>query len=185
MIFLPVLLLGCLSVTADDPATACNEANEACNASNCGVGSATMLPGSNCMECHSERQRVDQFARRARVTDTGDLAAAEHSDYGRRRHEVPQVMLIFSVAGTLFAQEDGEGVVSGAIVRFTDSAGTSEELVTNSSGNFYTQTELVFPIVADVTQDGTTTTMTTPQMSGECNSCHACTGEAGGKLTPG
>jgi len=38
--------------TADDPSTACNEANEDCDADVCGGDSGTMLPGSDCTVCH-------------------------------------------------------------------------------------------------------------------------------------
>jgi len=39
--------------TADDPATACNEENEACGIGECGGEGAEMLPGSDCVVCHT------------------------------------------------------------------------------------------------------------------------------------
>ncbi len=39
--------------TPDDPATACNEANEDCAPGICGGEGGRMLPGSDCLSCHS------------------------------------------------------------------------------------------------------------------------------------
>lgn len=185
---LPLLLLvACLSATDDDPATACNEANEACESSNCGVGDATMLPGASCVGCHSEGSPNDQSGRRTAGADT---ASVPTEDTGFRDGQYPRDaahtnILFFSVAGTVFADADGTGLVAGAVVRVTDATGTTEEMVTNSSGNFFTQADLVFPLAAEIEHGGRKKAMSEPLRSGDCNSCHACAGAAGGKLTPG
>lgn len=43
----------------DDPDTACNEANEACEPGVCGGEGPTMLPGSNCLACHNAETGAD------------------------------------------------------------------------------------------------------------------------------
>jgi len=37
----------------DDPATACNEANEGCGPNDCNGEGSQMLPGSDCLACHT------------------------------------------------------------------------------------------------------------------------------------
>ncbi len=51
---------GIIGGLADDTATACNEANEDCDDSNCGGGARTMLAGSDCLGCHGQEQIVSE-----------------------------------------------------------------------------------------------------------------------------
>lgn len=166
-----VLLLACDDEsdlgTADDPATACNESNEACEPEVCGGEGGQMLPGSDCLACHSEGNLVD---------DKG-VARAKESEDGEE--DGP----FFSAAGTVFADLDGTEPLEGALVRITDANGTLVELTTNAVGNFYTDDALTPPLSAEIEVDGEIAQMTETPDVGACNTCHACDGSVGGKLT--
>lgn len=131
----------------NDTSTLCDEANEGCSPGTCGGEGANMLPGSNCLACH-----------------TG-------GEGGR-----------FTAGGTAFADIDGTSPLKGAIVRITDVNGTVKELSTNSAGNFYTGTTLAFPINAEIEYNGTVIPMSAEVTTGACDTCHTCTGTAGGKI---
>jgi hypothetical protein len=89
----------------------------------------------------------------------------------------------FTAAGTAFKDLGGSDGLSGATVRITDANDTVVELNTNGVGNFYTTKSLTFPLNAEIEVNGTVLAMVTPVDVGACNSCHACSGAAGGKLT--
>ena len=112
-----------------------------------------MLPGANCLACHDGTNNEEDEAPR------------------------------FDAAGTAFLDLGGSEPVVGALVRITDANDVVVEMETNSAGNFYTTRTLVFPIDAEIEVDGTVRTMAASVGVGGCNACHACDGEAGGKLT--
>ena len=156
--FTLLLMLGCATGdTGNDSSTTCDETNEACAPGTCGGEGGEMLPGSDCLACHD-----------------GSGGGGGEAD-----EDAPK----FTAAGTAFADMDGTGPLSGATVRITDAGGTVVTLTTNSVGNFYTNEALTFPIDAEVEANGSTSTMASSVDVGGCNSCHACAGEAGGKLT--
>ncbi len=137
----------------DDSATACNEANEDCGPGTCGGEGSQMLPGSDCVACHS----------------AGNFEEDED--------------IFFGIAGTIFEDLDGSAPASGVTVRVTDADGVVYELSSNGAGNFYsTETSLAYPIRAEVERDGAVRQMGTQPSTASCNSCHACSGQAGGKL---
>lgn len=142
--------------TGETAASTCDTTHEECapGVSGCGGEGANMLPGSDCMSCH---------------TGEGENLVAE---------DAPR----WTAAGTLFSDADGSSGVADATVRITDSTGTVVELTTSSKGNFYTARALTMPISAEVeTADGIVSMGRMPDTAA-CNSCHRCEGEAGGKM---
>ncbi|MFZ5482174.1 MAG: hypothetical protein ACOZNI_35765 [Myxococcota bacterium] len=166
MTLLIALLAGCPPTgewpdSGKDDTGTCNTDNEDCAPSVCGGEGATMLPGADCLACHTAGNLVD------------DKGVAKGSDDGDK---------LWSAGGTVFADLEGTEGVAGAIVRITDADGQIVTLTSNRVGNFYTALPLTFPIAAEVERDGEIYAMQTPQDSGACNSCHRCDGAAGGKL---
>jgi hypothetical protein len=129
--------------------------------------SPLMHPGKACLSCHA--------------TQIGE-----------------DVVNLFAIAGTVYAGAhepddcngvDGDGGVISVEITTADAKVLT--LAVNSAGNFmYDQVEfgpLMFPIKAKVTQAGKERVMATPQMSGDCNSCHTeqgMNGAPGRILTP-
>ena len=112
-----------------------------------------MLPGSDCLACHSDGAG------------------------GRERAPV------WSAGGTLYNDIYGSRPVSGATVRVTDASGRVVTMRSSSSGNFSTATRLLAPMRAEVElADGTVFAMGREIDEANCNSCHSCDGEAGGKI---
>ena len=142
-------------VVDTSPEPECNGRNEGCGPNNreCQGEGVDMLPGSNCLACHS------------------DAAGS-----GGR---VPS----WTAGGTVFTDIYGTMPAVGATVRITDANGRLTSLRTSRTGNFYTAIPLVMPIRAEVeTADGQVRTMASPVTSAACNTCHSCDGSAGGKL---
>jgi hypothetical protein len=117
-----------------------------------GGGSQTMDPGQACINCHQS---------------TGG--------------EAP----LFAIAGTVYptAHEpdncNGANGTNGAKVVIVDKNGQSLTLTPNSVGNFSyqgAQGAIATPFTAKVTYMGRERIMTTPQTSGDCNSCHTVSG---------
>jgi len=113
--------------------------------------SPNMNPGQACISCHS-------------------------------RGEGPS----FSVAGTLFASghepdncKGVNGTVDQAEVEITDANGQVFSIGVNSSGNFFSERSVVYPITARVLYQGRSRAMLTAQPSGDCNSCHSQNGADG------
>jgi|WetSurMetagenome_2_1015567.scaffolds.fasta_scaffold168568_2 hypothetical protein len=81
----------------------------------------------------------------------------------------------FTVAGTAF-KSDGATVYPGAVIRLTNSGGTTVATLTaDGSGNFYTSTSVAFGSGLTVTATGTSgavKTMGSTITKGGCNSCH-------------
>lgn len=147
--------------TGDDTATTCDETNEACGPGTCDGEGANMLPGADCLACHTPGNFPDDKAARAKEEDEARF---------------------WTAAGTVFADPDGTEPLVGATVRVTDADGNVVEMTSNAAGNFYTADPLAFPIVAEVEKDGDIVEMQGEQETGACNGCHACTGAVGTKL---
>ncbi len=92
----------------------------------------------------------------------------------------------FSIAGTVYATghepNDCDGTASAPSVVITDANNAVYTLAVNSAGNFSTQTVMAFPIKAEVHYNGKVRAMATPQMTGDCNSCHT---QFGANMAPG
>jgi mono/diheme cytochrome c family protein len=140
--------------TADDPATACNEANEACDASNCDGEGEEMLPGSDCQACHTE----------------GNLGEDDEEENW------------FTVSGTVFEDEDGTAGSDGVTIRLTDADGAVHELTSNRVGNFYSSLPISFPVQAEVERNGEIVAMSDEAGTGACSSCHQCDASTGAKI---
>jgi hypothetical protein len=118
-------------------------------------GSPSMRPGGACISCHAM---------------SGGEAPA------------------FLVAGTVYptAREPNDcnginGSTSGTTVVIVDANSRSTTLQVNAVGNFYLQatTAVALPFRAKVVRAGVERVMSTPQMSGDCNSCHTQDGANG------
>lgn len=92
-----------------------------------------------------------------------------------RDFEAPSLTVAGTVYPTVHEPDDCNGT-GGAQVVITEANGTAHTLTPNSVGNFYIRTALQFPIRAKVVANGLTREMVTPQMSGDCNSCHSQNG---------
>lgn len=141
--------------TPDQNATSCNEANEACSPGTCWGEGAQMLPGSNCLSCHSR---------------------------GSGAGEADQPGSWFTAGGTVFEDADGTMPAAGVTIRITDAAGTVVEMQSNAAGNFFTTTPLVTPLSAEVERGGKVQRMPLDVETGACASCHACNGAAKAKI---
>jgi hypothetical protein len=107
-------------------------------------GSSQMNPGLACISCHLSQAPRERFA----------------------------------FAGTVFTDLHTKdlckaGSMTGGKVELIGADGQVVSLGTNSSGNFYTFSTLQMPYTARVTLNGKVRSMTTPQVSGDCNSCHS------------
>ncbi len=126
------------------------------NQSGSSGGSSFMLPGEACISCH---------------TSTGG--------------EAPMEMFMGTVYPTAHEPNNCVGASSvtyvGVQVTMTDSQGHTFSLTPNLVGNFLGSPGGAFtmPYTATVTYQGRSRSMTTPQTSGDCNSCHTETGTNG------
>jgi len=132
----------------------CNTQNENCgpDVSTCRGEGGTMLPGADCISCHSQ----------------GNFPGRED--------------VYFSIAGTIFTNKAGTAPLNNATIRVTDSTGNTVTLHSNSVGNFYSEQRVSPPLTAEVEVDGNVRSMGSSVDTGACNSCHQCEGSAGGKL---
>jgi hypothetical protein len=159
---LPLLaLLACdkdsTEETADTVELVCLDDNEGCpDVGDCDGDGRNMLPGSDCLSCHSEGLMP--------------------------KHDEPDKW--FGIGGTIFTDASGEQGLEGAIIRITDANGDVTELNSESSGNFHSATVPVPPLRAEVEVNGVVRKMGTQVETGACSSCHQCEGEGGGKLVP-
>lgn len=85
----------------------------------------------------------------------------------------------WTVAGTVFTDASGSAGAPGVTVRVIDDEGTIIEMVTSSSGNFFTAAPVVEPYLMELEKDGVIVGMPTSPPSGGCNACHA-SGPIGG-----
>jgi hypothetical protein len=118
-------------------------------------GSSSMRPGGACISCHAM---------------SGGEAPA------------------FVVAGTVYptAREPDDcnginGTTSATTVVIVDANNRSTSVPVNAVGNFYMQTStpVALPFRAKVVRGGAERAMLTPQMTGDCNSCHTQDGANG------
>lgn len=106
------------------------------------IGSSEMNPGKACIDCHDKMNGP-----------------------------------FLSIGGTLYPTGHEpdlcNGGVSGALVVITDAHGKTYNIAPRTtSGNFYSTAQIAMPFTAKVTYQGRTRSMNTPQMSGDCNTCH-------------
>jgi len=92
----------------------------------------------------------------------------------------------YTIAGTVFPKYNelddcngSNGASGGLSVVITDKNGASFSLAVNSVGNFYTRQAIAMPFTAKVMSATGEIAMNTPQSIGDCNSCHAQTGNSG------
>jgi hypothetical protein len=83
----------------------------------------------------------------------------------------------FTFGGTVFTDLHtmnlcNGGSKSGGQVQLIGADGKTITMATNSAGNFYTFSTLVMPYTAKVMVNGKQRMMTTPQVEGDCNTCH-------------
>jgi len=95
---------------------------------------------------------------------------------------------LFAMAGTLFPtlhEPDKCAGVTGVNVLIIDANGDTHTMTTNQSGNFTRYTPVPLPYRAMVISGNEIREMKTPQMNGDCNSCHTGlgTGGAPGRVT--
>lgn len=187
-----VMLAGCDEMPddgtpTDSPAAtntavpqACSTTNEQCGPNTCaaGQGSPTMLPGANCMSCHSPGNLDDLTASTGGAQARQSQAAGFWSPTAR----TPLENLFFTVAGTAFTDLEGTGPLSGATITVIDSTGKTVTLTTNAVGNFYTAVAVTPPLTAEISYNGNSRKMAHQVDTGACNSCHVCEGSPGGKL---
>jgi hypothetical protein len=92
----------------------------------------------------------------------------------------------FFIAGTVYPTAHEpllcDGTSSPTTVIITDASGATTDLTTSSVGNFYSNTVVQTPFTAKIYYNGLVREMTTPQVNGDCNSCHT---EAGTNGAPG
>jgi hypothetical protein len=88
----------------------------------------------------------------------------------------------FAIAGTVYptAHEPdnciGVNGTAGVKVVITGSTGQVLTLTPNSSGNFYSNTNVTTPFTVKLTNGANSRMMVSPQTSGACNSCHTVNG---------
>ncbi|MFT5583056.1 MAG: hypothetical protein ACI9VR_000633 [Cognaticolwellia sp.] len=156
------LLLGCDKDSTPETGDTtgelvCIDDNEGCpDVGSCEGDGENMLPGSNCLACHTQGLMPE--------------------------HDEPDKW--FGIGGTIFTDGTGEQGLEGAIIRVTDANGDVTELTSESSGNFYSRAKPVPPLRAEVEVDGVVRQMGTQVDTAACSSCHQCGGSAGGKLVP-
>lgn len=109
-----------------------------------------MMAGENCLECHGE------------TLLTGEPPTIP----------APRTAPRWTVAGTVFATEDGGRGVAGAKVHLVDALGATLTLETNAAGNFFTPEPLRFPLRASVEFGGVLHEMEPDVPYGGCNACH-------------
>jgi hypothetical protein len=102
-----------------------------------------MLPGDDCLSCHSG-------------------AAAKAVD-------AP----VWTIAGTVYPYPDAnpDDGLEGIHIHVSDAAGTTFTLKSNQAGNFYSAENVAFPLEVCVERGGATRCMENV-VQGSCNSCH-------------
>jgi len=83
-------------------------------------------------------------------------------------------------AGTLYTSADGAAPLAGATVTIVDSGGQTVNIVTASNGNFWTPTQLDYPLTVKASRCPDTKPMVSSvQEPASCNSCHTAGGTPG------
>lgn len=88
----------------------------------------------------------------------------------------------WTAGGTIFTDASGLRAGKNVTITITDDAGKVVTMTSNTVGNFYTSKSLTFPINVEIEKNGVKKQMASAVDNGGCNSCHSCSGEAGGKL---
>lgn len=134
--------------------------------------SSQMSPGLACKSCHAGQNFNGQ-------NPTGESS--------------PENVKFFM--GTAYASSrevDGcksDAVPADAVVEILDSNDTVQvTMPVNAAGNFYSSKStagFTLPYKARIVANGKTVSMATPQMEGDCNTCHTATGMNGapGRIT--
>jgi len=89
---------------------------------------------------------------------------------------------LFAAAGTLYpsAHEDDRCRGTPSVtVRITDANGVEHVATSNQAGNFSFGGSIPKPYTAQVESGGRVRAMATPQVDGDCNSCHTVQGNRG------
>lgn len=109
-------------------------------------GSSSMHPGGTCVSCHEDK-------------------------------DGPTLTVGGTVYPTAHEPDDCNGTNAGSLkVVITDANKKTTTLLVNSVGNFYSAATIKPPFTAKVVSGTKERVMTTPQKSGDCNSCHTETG---------
>lgn len=122
----------------------------------------------------------------AQVEDPDCLPAAAPNGNGNHNagancssqncHGGPGAAPNWTLAGTLYTDLAGTGVVAGGTLIFTDADNNEIQLVTASNGNFYTLEPVVFPVAVKASRCPNSLSMTAPiaENMGSCNQggCH-------------
>jgi len=128
-------------------------------------GSPLMTPGRACIQCHDLEN-----IKKAKDDDDDDDDDDEL--------EAPAFTAAGTLYPTLLEPDDCFGVgTQDAQIILTGADGRTQSLPVNRAGNFYTELPLALPYRAEVVRNGKRRVMTTAQTSGDCNLCHAVTGE--------
>lgn len=141
------------------PTPECDTSNEDCTNTDCDYQPTgpDMVPGASCLGCHTDGNMPTHLA--------------PHSP-------------LFTAAGTVFDAPWGDGGVADVEIRLTDSNGKVVRMTSGEAGNFYTDQAIAYPATAELEYAGVTKTMSVPvTKDGDCNACHQCDGEPGGKLS--
>ncbi len=82
----------------------------------------------------------------------------------------------FTLAGTLFTSSAGVTTIAGGTITVTDAGGHTFDVVSQLNGNFYTSTQVTFPVTVVASECPNTLAMSgsIPSGSGGCNrtGCH-------------
>ncbi|RME52542.1 MAG: hypothetical protein D6795_06600 [Deltaproteobacteria bacterium] len=151
-------------------AQACNTANEDASPDNRNHAEeekeAEMYPGANCLACH---------------TPGGPGAEGDEGEEGEGDEEKKEGR-IFTAAGTIFRDLQGSAPAVGVSIEITDADGNVIQLTSNAAGNFFTEEPITFPASVVARKGDQEMIMSIPVPQGGCNTCHACSGAAGGKM---
>jgi hypothetical protein len=82
----------------------------------------------------------------------------------------------WTIAGTLYSDRAGSGIIPGATMVFTDANGTEVKIITADNGNFYTGQAITFPVTAKASlcPNSITDPMMITEADAACNAtgCH-------------
>ncbi len=117
-------------------------------------GSQSMHPGRACISCHTAEREGPRYKIAGTVYETA--------------HEPDNC--------------NGGSTSGSAQVIIVGADGAQITLNPNSVGNFFWRSTIALPYTAKVVRDGRERIMATPQMNGDCNTCHTLEGSS---MAPG
>lgn len=139
----------------------------------CGSGGGNSTPPANC----SSGKAWSNGNEESPLMNPGQDCIACHA-----QGEGPKFQIAGTVMGASNDDDNCDGL-SGVEVQIIGSDGNVLKLTTNAAGNFYSDlhdTPVAMPFTAKVIgPGGKESTMTTPQTTGACNSCHTAQGASG------